>query len=388
MSNLNKRKICVVTGSRAEYGLLYWLMKEIKSDAELELQIIATGMHLSPEFGLTYKQIEFDGFKINWKVEMLLSSDTSVGISKSIGIGIIGFADALNLLKPDIMVVLGDRFEILAAAQAALISKIPIAHVSGGETTEGAYDESIRHAITKMSHLHFVTAEPYRKRVIQLGENPDSVFNFGAPGLDHINYLQLLKRDEISERLKMKFGKLLFLVTYHPVTLSDIDQILPMNELLSALSEFPEATIVFTYPNADSGGRELISILDKWVSENLHRAGAFVSLGQQLYLSVMKEADVVIGNSSSGLTEAPALMKATVNIGDRQKGRLKAVSVIDVRESKEEIADAIRKAISKEFSSSIYSAKLLHGFGNVGLKIKNQLKVASLKVQKPFYDLS
>jgi UDP-hydrolysing UDP-N-acetyl-D-glucosamine 2-epimerase len=384
---LKKRKICIVTGSRAEYGLLFWLMKEIQSDVELELQIIATGMHLSPEFGLTYRQIETDGFQINQKVEMLLSSDTSVGISKSIGLGIIGFADALNQLKPDIMVVLGDRFEILAAAQAALIGRIPIAHISGGETTEGAYDESIRHAITKMSHLHFVTAEPYRKRVIQLGESPDSVFNFGAPGLDHLKHLNWLNRDELAKRLKMRFGKVLFLVTYHPVTLSDSGQISPMSELLSALSEFPEATIVFTYPNADSGGRELITIVDKWVSANTDRAGAFVSLGQQLYLSIMKEADVVIGNSSSGLTEAPALMKATVNIGDRQKGRLKAVSIIDTGENKNEIADGIRKAISKEFSETMRSGKLIHGIGDVGLKIKNQLKVASLKVQKPFYDL-
>lgn len=384
---MNKRKICIVTGSRAEYGLLYWLMKEIQSDAELELQIIATGMHLSPEFGLTYRQIENDGFQINRKVEILLSSDTSVGISKSIGLGIIGFADSLNQLEPDIIVVLGDRFEILAAAQAALIAKIPIAHISGGETTEGAYDESIRHALTKMSQLHFVTAEPYRKRVIQLGESPNNVFNFGAPGLDHLKNLNWLNRDELSDRLKMKFRKLLFLVTYHPVTLSESDQISPMNELLSALSEFPEATIVFTYPNADSGSRELITILDKWVSENKDKAGAFDSLGQQLYLSVMKAADVVIGNSSSGLTEAPALVKPVVNIGDRQKGRLKAVSVIDTGESKDEIVDAIRKAISDDFSVAIRSAKLVHSIGDVSLKIKNQLKVASLKVRKQFYDL-
>lgn len=381
------RKICVVTGSRAEYGQLYWLMKEIEADAELQLQIIATGMHLSPEFGLTYRQIEADGFTIDAKVEMLLSADTTVGIAKSMGLGVIGFADALDRIKPDILIVLGDRFEILAAAQAAMVSRIPIAHIHGGETTEGAFDEGIRHAITKMAEWHFVAAEPYRKRVVQLGEAPDRVFNFGAPGLDHLQHLNRMDRIALEKSLAILLNSPTFLITYHPATLGQQEPVTAMNELLAALNEFSDATVIFTYPNADTGGRALIERIDQWVATNKHRAKVFVSLGQHRYLSLMREADVIIGNSSSGLTEAPALKKATVNIGDRQKGRLKAASIIDASEERNLIVAAINKALSEEFRAGLPSTKSLYGSGDVSRRIKDTLKTAVFQTQKAFFDI-
>ncbi len=382
-----QRKICIVTGTRAEYGLLYWLMKEVADDDDLALQIIATGMHLSPEFGLTYQQIEADGFSIDAKVEMLLSSDTPVGIAKSMGLGVIGFADALDRLKPDILVVLGDRFEILAAAQAAMVARIPIAHIHGGETTEGAFDEQIRHAITKFAQWHFVAAEPYRQRVIQLGESPDRVFNVGSPGLDHLQYMDWLDRSTLERSLGLELRSPLFLVTYHPVTLDQQSPSIAMQELLAALDGFPEATVILTYPNADTGGRILIEQIDRWVKYNQDRAKAFVSLGQQRYLSLMGEADVIIGNSSSGLTEAPALKKATVNVGDRQKGRLKAKSVIDTPERSQDIVAGIHQALSDEFQSMLPSVKSLYGTGNVSQQIKEKLKAVPLQIQKAFFDI-
>ena len=382
-----KRKICIVTGTRAEYGLLYWLMKEVGADPDLQLQIIATGMHLSPEFGLTYQQIEADGFTIDAKVEMLLSSDSPVGIAKSMGLGVIGFADALDRLKPDILVVLGDRFEILAATQAAMVARIPIAHIHGGETTEGAFDENIRHAITKIAQWHFVAAESYRKRVIQLGETADRVFNFGAPGLDHLQRLDWMDRLSLEKSLAIKLDLPVFMVTYHPATLSQRKPIVVMNELLAALDEFPQATIIFTYPNADTGGRALIERLDQWVATNRHHAKAFVSLGQQRYLSLMREADAVIGNSSSGLIEAPALKKATVNIDDRQKGRLKASSIIDAAENKTAIVAAINKALSADFRADLQATKSLYGSGDVSRRIKDTLKAVAIGTQKAFFDI-
>jgi len=381
------RKIMVVTGTRAEYGLLSSLMKEVSSDSDLQLNIIATGMHLSPEFGFTYREIEKDGFKIDAKVEMLLSSDTHTGIAKSMGLGVIGFADALERLKPDILVVLGDRFEILAAAQVALIACIPIAHIHGGELSEGACDDSIRHAVTKMAQWHFVAAESYRKRVIQLGEAPARVFNFGAIGLDHLPQMKWLAREELEKLFDIQLGSPLFLVTYHPETLSHQDPLSSMNELFYALDEFPNATVIFTFPNADAGGRVLIKRINEWISLNKERAKSFISLGQQRYLSLMREADVVLGNSSSGLIETPALKKATVNIGDRQKGRLKASSVIDATVQRDEIIKAIKYALSEQFCKKLPDTKSLYGQGNVGFKIKEVLKSVELSIQKSFHNI-
>lgn len=383
----DRRRICIVTGTRAEYGLLVGLMREIQKDPDLILQVIATGMHLSPEFGLTYRQIELDDFTIDAKVEMLLSSDSPVGITKSMGLGVMGFADQLDWLKPDVMVVLGDRFEILAAVQAALIARVPVAHIHGGETTEGAFDEGIRHAITKMSHWHFVAAEAYRRRVVQMGEPPHRVFNFGSPGLDQIAELDWLDRNVLRATLNLPECEQLFLVTYHPVTLDQRSPEQAMQQLLCALESFPEAGVVFTYPNADTGGRALIEAIDRFVSLHPKRARAFASLGSRRYLSLMRYADVVIGNSSSGLIETPFLKTATVNVGDRQKGRLKASSVIDASETAGDIASAIGLALSPGFRLTLGNTVSLYGHGRTGPRIKTVLKTAELSVRKPFFDI-
>lgn len=374
---MKPRKIAVVTGTRAEYGLLYWLMKEIEADPELELQIIATGAHLSPEFGSTWKQIEADGFVIDGKVEMLLSSDTPVGVAKSTGLGTLGFADALDRLKPDIMVVLGDRFEILSAVTAATMLRIPVAHLHGGESTEGAIDEAIRHAVTKMSHLHFTAAEAYRKRVVQMGESPERVFFVGAPGLENLKRLPLLSKSELEKELDFPLDSPLLLVTYHPVTLEGSPE-KPFNELLQALDAIPNARLVFTMPNADTEGRRIIEMIHDFIATRWKRAKAFVSLGQKRYLSLMKMCDVVVGNSSSGLTEAPACGKPTVNLGNRQKGRLKADSVIDCAEERENIVDAISLALTPAFAENARHTVSLYGSGDVAKKIVNVLKTYDL----------
>ena len=288
----------MITGTRAEYGLLRWVMQGIKDDPTLELQIVATGMHLSPEFGLTYREIEHDGFEIDRKVEMLTSSDTPVGIAKSMGLGLISFSDALNQLKPDLILVLGDRFEIFSAVAAALVARIPVAHLHGGETTEGAFDEAIRHSITKMSHLHFVAAEEYRQRVIQLGEQPDRVFLVGGLGIDNIKRLKLLNRAELESSLDFKLGQKNLLVTFHPVTLETATAADQMKELLAALAELPDTQLIFTMPNADTDGRALIKMVERFAAQHSN-ARAYTSLGQLRYLSCIAHVDGVVGNSSS-----------------------------------------------------------------------------------------
>ncbi len=383
------RKICVVTGARSEYGLLQWLMKEIQTEPGLELQVIATGMHLSPEYGLTYKLIEADGLIIQEKVEMLLSSDTPVGVTKSIGLGVIGFAEAMHRLKPDIIVVLGDRFEIFAAVQAALVARIPVAHLHGGETTEGAIDESIRHAVTKMAHLHFVANDNYRQRVIQLGENPERVFNFGAIGIDAIRRQELLSREEFEKAVGMKLGEITFLVTYHPATLGADDPADAMQELLDAFENFPNARIIFTKPNADTGGRAICRMIDDYVAANGENTVAHTSLGSLRYLSAIKYVDVVIGNSSSGLIEVPFFKKPTVNIGDRQKGRMRASSVIDSEENTAAIVSAIRTALSPDFQRRLKQVVSPYGEGNTAARIVEVLKEVDIGdiLTKKFYDI-
>jgi UDP-hydrolysing UDP-N-acetyl-D-glucosamine 2-epimerase len=380
-----KQKICIVTGSRAEYGLLYWLMKEIKCDSTLQLQIIATGMHLSPEFGLTYQTIEADGFAIDAKVEMLLSSDTPVGIAKSIGLGIIGFADVLERLRPDILLLLGDRFEILAASQAALVAKIPVAHIGGGDTTEGAYDESIRHSITKMSHLHFVTHATAEMRVRQLGENPAHIFNFGSPGIDSIKRLKLLPRDELEKSLNFQFRVRNFLITFHPVTLDSYPANEQFQQLLIALDSLgSDVGLLFTHPNADNEGRELIHMIEDYVLSHSN-AKAYPSLGQLKYLSALAQVDAVIGNSSSGLYEVPSFKIPTVNIGDRQKGRLQTASVINCAPNNLEINRAIQDALQMDCSHAVNP----YGDGNASSNIVATLKQIanpSVLLKKHFYD--
>jgi GDP/UDP-N,N'-diacetylbacillosamine 2-epimerase (hydrolysing) len=383
------RKICVITGTRAEYGLLRRTMQGIRDDSELTLQIIATGMHLSPEFGLTYREIEKDGFQIDLKVEMLTSSDTHVGIAKSMGLGLIGFADALNELRPDLVVVLGDRFEIFAAVAAALVARIPVAHLHGGEATEGLIDEAIRHSITKMSHLHFVAADEYRQRVVQLGEQPERVFLSGGLGVDNIKNLQLLGRAELEASLDFKFGKRSLLITFHPVTLETSTAEHQMAELLAALEEQKETQLIFTMPNADTDGRVLMGMIEQFVA--LHpNARAYTSLGQLRYLSCIAQVDGVVGNSSSGLTEVPSFKKGTVNIGDRQQGRLQAKSVINCEPTRQSIGVALERLYSANFQTSLSQVVNPYGEGGASEKIIAAIKSVALDnvLKKRFYDCS
>jgi len=382
------RKICIITGTRAEYGLLYWLMKEIQSDPDLELQLIVTGMHLSPEFGLTYKDIEQE-FKINKKIEILLSSDTPIGIAKSMGLAQISFAEAFEELAPEIIVVLGDRFEIFSAVSSALIARIPVAHLNGGELTEGAIDESLRHCITKMSHLHFTANEIYQKRVIQLGEDPQRVFNVGEAGLDNIFRLQLLNKNEFEDSINFSLGKRNILVTYHPVTLEKETAQLQFQEILNAIDELADTHFIFTKANADTGGRIINQMIDDYVTHNPKKSVAFTSLGQLRYLSALKYVDCVVGNSSSGLIEAPSFIIGTLNIGDRQKGRIKASSVIDCLPTKEGVLLGLDQIYSTPFKDQLQSVVNPYGNGGSSTRIKRILKEFDLFniIKKPFYDL-
>ncbi len=382
------RKICVFTGTRAEYGLLKPLMDEIKKDKELELQIMASGMHLSPEFGLTYKEIEKDGFKIDEKVEILLSADTPTAINKSIGLGIIGFADALNRLKPDISIVLGDRFEALAFAITNYIMKIPIAHLYGGEATFGSIDEGIRHAITKLSYLHFTSTETYRNRIIQLGEHPLRVFNVGALGIDNIIKMKLLSREELEKKIGRKLKKYNYLITFHPETFEKEQTTTHLQQLLKVLDEEKDCLLIFTKANADNEGRSINKILEEFVSKNKDKALLFTNMGQLFYLSTMKHADAVIGNSSSGIIEAPSLKTPTINIGNRQKGRIKAESIIDCKPEYKDIKKALEIIKSKKFKEKIKKIKSPFGDGKAAEKILKVLKNFNLSdVKKEFFDL-
>ena len=344
------RKICFITSSRSDYGLLYWVMNGVKEDTELQLQIIATGMHLSPEFGSTLSIIIDDGFHVDRTVEMLLSGDSAVAITKSIGLGVICFADAIDDLRPDIIVVLGDRFEIFAAVQASLIARIPVAHIAGGDVTEGAYDDAMRHAITKMSQLHFVTNEPAARRVRQLGENSDHIYKVGSPGIDYIHKLTLLGRDELEKAIGFELMTRNLLVTFHPATLDVESPEKQFSEILDGITRFGTDTgIIFTKTNADSNGRVINRMIDEYVSLN-DNACSYVSLGQIKYLSLISYIDVVVGNSSSGIYEVPSLKKPTVNIGDRQKGRLMADSVINCPPVAGEVYESVKKALSIDCS--------------------------------------
>jgi GDP/UDP-N,N'-diacetylbacillosamine 2-epimerase (hydrolysing) len=382
------RKICIVTGSRAEYGLLRWVMEGVQQTLGLELQIVATGMHLSPEFGLTYQEIEKDGFRIDSKVEMLLSSDTPSGLAKSMGLGLIGFGDALQQLQPNLMLVLGDRFELFSAVAAAMVAQIPVAHLHGGESTEGAFDEAIRHSITKMSHLHFVAAEEYRKRVIQLGEHPDRVFFVGGLGIDNIKKLNLLDRSALETALEFKLGPKNLLITFHPVTLENKTSAKQMVELLAALGALDDTHLVFTMTNADTHGRVIVDMIKQFVVDHPN-ARAYTSLGQLRYLSCIKYMDGVVGNSSSGLIEVPSFAKGTINIGDRQRGRLKAKSVIDCDPDRQSIANALEHLYSDTFRKKLESVHNPYGEGGASKKIVDILKEHSLEfiLKKPFHNL-
>lgn len=385
---MKRRSVAVVTGTRADYGLLRWLMAEIQDNQELELFVVATGTHFVPEFGETYRSIIEDGFQIDERVEMLVASDTGVGVAKSTGLGTIGIADAFARLEPDIVVILGDRFEALAAAQAAMFLQIPIAHIAGGELTEGAIDDAIRHAITKMSQLHFTAAEQYRARVVAMGEHPDRVFDFGAVGLDNIARLSLMPAEILSEELQFEIGPgQLAVCTFHPETLSFQSPAEALAPLFAAFEISANLRIIFTKGNADAGGRELNRLVDDFVATHSDRSRAFTSLGQLKYLSLISVADVVIGNSSSGIVEAPSTGTPTVNIGDRQKGRLRAPSVIDATNTAEDIGRSLELALSPEFQST--AALRISPFGAPGAakkiaQVLSSVSLAELRA-KSFY---
>lgn len=387
-----KKKICIVTGTRAEYGLLKPLIDKVGKDSELELQLIVTGMHLSPEYGLTYKEIEKQGYKIDEKIEMLLSSDTPVGISKTMGLAMISFSEVYERLKPDMVIVLGDRYEIFCAASSAMISRIPIAHLHGGEITEGVVDECIRHAITKMSYLHFTSIDEYRNRVIQLGEHPDRVFNVGAIGIENIKNMKLLSKKELEKDIKFEFGKKTVLVTFHPVTLENNSAKKQFTELLDALDEIRDLRIILTKANSDTDGRIINSMIDEYVERNKDKAITYTSMGQLRYLSAMRYVDAVVGNSSSGIIEAPSFKVPTINIGDRQKGRFQAESVINCRPEKKDILESFKKAFSYEFKNKIKDIRNPYGDGTVSDKvieiIKMYLNENLIDIKKKFYDIN
>lgn len=383
-----KRKVCVITGTRAEYGLLYWLMKEINFDHDLVLQTIVTGMHLSKEFGSTFQQIERDGFNIDTKVDIALNSDTEKGISKSIGLGIDRFAIAFNNLKPDLIVVLGDRFEILSAVISAMVAKIPIAHIHGGELTEGAFDDSIRHSITKMSHLHFAATKEYKNRIIQLGEQPERVYNFGGIGIDNIKKLNFLGREDFEKAINFRLGKKNLIVTFHPVTLEKSTSEIQFRELLDALSSLKNTKIIFTKANSDTDGRIINSMIDDYVN-SFDNTIAFKSMGQLNYLSALQFMDAIVGNSSSGLIEAPSFKIGTIDIGDRQKGRIKADSVLSCLPVKKNIQIALQELYSKEFQELLQNIKNPYGNGGASKKILSVIKSYPLKniLKKSFYNV-
>ncbi|HIL94445.1 MAG TPA: UDP-N-acetylglucosamine 2-epimerase (hydrolyzing) [Pseudomonadales bacterium] len=387
---MSKSKICVVTGSRAEYGLLYWLLKKLESAEDFELELVVTGMHLSPEFGMTYKEIEKDGFPIAEKIPMLLSSDAPAGVTKSTGLGLIGFADLFDRSRPDVVVVLGDRFELFAVASAALFAAIPIVHIHGGEVTTGAFDEAIRHSITKMASLHFTAAEAYRKRVIQLGEQPDTVFNVGAPGLENIQKISLLTKEETEQSLGLKLGQKSLLVTWHPVTLEPGRAKQDLKVLLDALDKLDDTKFVFTKSNADNEGRSLNRLIVDYVTSCPEKAVVHTSLGQLRYLSTLKQVTGVIGNSSSGIIEAPSIKTGTINIGRRQEGRVRASSIIDCDPDLESICSAFERLFSSEFQSLVQHTRNPHDGGPVSeniLRILRQQESSGWR-KKPFFDVT
>ena len=382
-----RQRICVVTGSRAEYGLLYWVLHDLRADPAVELQLVVTGAHLSPGHGMTVREIEADGFCVDRRVEMLLASDTAGAIAKSTALGLIGLSEALQSLAPDVVVLLGDRYEMLAASTACLLHKIPLAHIAGGDVTEGAFDESIRHAITKMAHLHLVTNEDAARRVRQMGEDPARVHVVGSPGLDHLRRRPLLERGALESSLGAPLGARNLLVTFHPVTLSADDGREQFEEMLAALAATdPDTSIWFTRPNADTGGRALSARLEEFAAQQPDRMHVHTSLGQVRYLSLMAQVNAVVGNSSSGLYEAPSLKVPTVDVGPRQRGRLAAASVLHCEANRVDIARALAQALALDCRE----VRNPYGDGRSAERIVAALRAlppAAALLQKTFHDL-
>lgn len=384
------KKVCIVTGTRAEYGLLKPVISKVHKSDELELQLVVTGMHLSTEFGLTYREIEEDGYPIAFKVEMLLGSDTSVGITKSMGVELIGFADCFEVTKPDIVVILGDRYEMLIAASAAMTARIPIAHIGGGELTEGLVDEAVRHSITKMSHLHFTAVEEYRKRVIQLGESPATVYNVGSLGVENAKTVDLIQRKELEDMLGFQFKFPTIMITYHPVTLENATAKKQFEEIINVIDRHKEISVVFTKANADIDGRIINEMIDDYVKINRDRCREYTSLGQRKYLSALQYCDAVVGNSSSGIIEVPSFRIPTVNIGDRQRGRVRAESVIDCGNDRGQIETALQEALSSEFRNKVANVKNPYEGKKTSeeiVKIIGKAVYDGIDIRKKFYDI-
>ncbi len=390
MPSIGSRRICVFTATRAEYGLLQPLISELRKDDTIALQLLVSGAHLAPEFGNTVGELEADGLHVDERVDMCLGTDTPAGICASMGIGMRGFGEALQRMMPDILVVLGDRYEAFTVAAAAQVCGIPLAHIHGGETTEAAIDEAFRHSITKMSHLHFTSTEAYRRRVIQLGEAPDRVFRVGALGVENAESLPLLSRGALEEAVSFVLGDSFLLVTYHPVTLEGPDSTEGCKQLLAALERFPRHRVVFTKANADAGGMAINEAIDSFVERHPGDSVAFASMGRLNYLSAMKHCAAVVGNSSSGIIEAPSLHVPTVNIGDRQKGRVRAASVIDCERTEEAIAGAVATAVSPEFRSSLKNVSNPYEKPDTARNIADVLRSFPLDgvMRKKFFDLS
>lgn len=384
------KKICVLTATRAEYGLLKPIILKLNEYEEVDLRVVVTGSHLSPEFGLTYNEIVEDGVKIDKKIEILLSGDTPSAISKSMGLAMIGFADYFKDFSPDLLLVLGDRYETLAVAIVAMNQRIPIAHMHGGESTEGLVDESIRHSISKMSYLHFTSTEEYRKRVIQLGENPDYTFNVGSIGVENIKNMQYMSKHDLSKSIGFKLDKPYALVTFHPVTLENQSSRSQINELLKALSIYDQMKFIFTKANSDADGRIINSMIDDFVKLNKNCI-AVSSLGIKRYLAAVKYSNFVIGNSSSGIIEVPSFRVPTINIGDRQKGRIRAQSIIDCIPEYKAIIDAINKANNQEFRSRLENIKNPYEKDNTSNSIVNIimdfLGNDKIDIKKKFFDV-
>ena len=382
------KKICIITGNRAEYGLMSRVMQFIKEDADLQLQIIATNMHLSVEYGETYKEIEADGFVIDKKVPILSSSDTANATAKSVGTGVIGFADAYEDLQPNMIMVLGDRYEILAAVSTALFYKIPVVHLHGGEITEGAYDDAIRHAITKMSHLHFTSTEEYRKRVIQMGENPETVYYVGALGCDNIRQISLMDKEELEKSLDFVLDRNTILVTFHPVTMETNTAQAQFKELLSAIDTFNDLRVIFTMPNSDTDGRIIMELIKEYVAKNPEKAIWFTSLGMKRYLSVLQYIGAVVGNSSSGIIEVPSFHIPTLNIGDRQKGRIAAASVLHCLPVENDIKEKLAIIIKSGYIEDLKGVINPYNKPNTAQEIVRIIKEnADISATKKFYDI-
>ena len=385
------RKICVVTGTRAEYGLLSRLMRLIQESPDTQLQLIATNMHLSPKYGNTYQEIEKDGFTIDRKIPIIdeKAEDNAVTTVKSMAVALSGFADAYHELTPDLVLVVGDRYEILAAAEAALIERIPIAHIHGGEVTEGAYDDAIRHSVTKMSQLHFPTTDEHRKRIIQLGEQPERVFNVGALGVENIKKLPLMSKAEIEKEIDFKIDDNTILVTYHPVTLGNRTAKEDIDDFIAALEERKDLRVIFTMPNSDTGGQFIVDAINGFVARNADRAKAYKSLGVLRYLSVMKQVVAVVGNSSSGLLEVPSFGIPTLNIGDRQNGRIAAESVYNCASDTESVLSGLDKVLSKEFRELAYVVRNPYEKANTAEEIFEVISTYPLERlnQKKFYNI-